>query len=105
MPLRGRATARNFPKFPDGLLVSGLGEQLSWLSRVTCIIFIPRGPMFPHGVEHRQPLAHTRGEGDLRRVPDRPQSLIERLADGMVAHRCQGAHVQHGAPVRPPVLT
>jgi Tn3 transposase DDE domain len=77
------------------------GEQLSWLSRVMGIIFLPRGPMFQHGVKNRQQLAHTRRECDLRRFPDRSQSLVERLEDGIVAHRRQGAHVQHGANVDP----
>ena len=57
--------------------------------------------MFQHRVENRQQLAHPGGEGDLRRFPDRPQSLIERLEDRIVAHRRQGAHVQHGAHVGP----
>jgi hypothetical protein len=70
-------------------LDSGSGEQLSWLSSVRGILFVPRGPMFQPRVEHRQPLAHTGGECHLRCLPNRPQSLIDRLEDGI------------GAPGRP----
>ena len=63
--------------------------------------------MCQHRVEHRQQLAHTGGEGHLRCFPNRPQSRIEHLEDGIVAHSRQRAHVQHSpdrcpsAPDRP----
>ena len=81
--------------------VPGSGEQLSWLSRVMGIIFLPRGLMFQHGVENGQQLAHTGGECHLRGFPDRSQPLIKGLEDGIVAHGRQGAHVQHRPDMRP----
>jgi hypothetical protein len=82
-------------------LASGAGEQLSSLSRMSGIISVPRGSMFQHGVENRQPLAHAGGECHLRGFPNRPPSRIERREDGMVAHGRQGAHGPHRPDLRP----
>jgi hypothetical protein len=68
-------------------LAAGSGEQLSWLSSGIGIMFVPRGAMVQHRVENRQQLAHTGGECHLRGFPNRPQALIERLEDGIVAAR------------------
>ena len=63
----------------------GRGEQLSWLSRVSGIIFVPRGPMFQPRVANRHQLAPPGGECHLRCFPHRPPSRIARREDGLVA--------------------
>ena len=78
-----------------------LGEQLSWLSRVMGIMFMPRGLMFQPGVAHGEQHAHTGGECPLRGCPDRSPPLIKGLEDGIVAHGRQGAHVQHRPDLSP----
>ena len=64
-------------------------------------MFLPRGPMCQPRVETRQQLAHTGGEGHLRGFPNRPQSRLERLEDGMVAPGRQRAPIQYRPAMRP----
>ena len=57
---------------------SGSGEQLSWLSRVMGLMFMPRGLMFQPGAENGQPLAPTGRACHLRGFPDGSQAAHQR---------------------------
>jgi hypothetical protein len=70
-------------------------EQLSWLSRGNLVeshlLRLPGGLMFHHGMENRQQLAHTSGQGDFRQLSGGPEALITGLEHRMIADDHQGA--------------
>jgi hypothetical protein len=57
--------------------------------------------MFDHGIQNREQLTHTRGQGDFGGLSCTAQTLIEALKDRIVPHGHQGAHRQHSAHLGP----
>jgi hypothetical protein len=58
--------------------------------------------MLQHGVENRQELLHTRGQGDFFDVPRGEEPLVKRFALRVEARGHQRAHVEPRAHMRAP---
>jgi hypothetical protein len=65
------------------------------------LMLLPWRALFAHGLRTREPLTHTRGQGDFGGLSCTAPTRIDALADRMVPHGHQGAHRPHGAPLRP----
>jgi hypothetical protein len=68
----------------------------------TFLLGLPGCLVFPHGVEHRQQLAHPGDQGHLRALPGRPEALRKRLEHRMVASRHQSAQREGRTSLGPP---
>ena len=64
-------------------------------------MLLPWRALFAHGLQTREPLTHTRGQGDFGGLSCMAPTSIDALADRMVPHGHQGAHRPHGAPLSP----
>jgi hypothetical protein len=64
-------------------------------------MLLPWRALFAHGLRTREPLTHTRGQGDFGGLSCTAPTRIDALADRMVPHGHQGAHRPHGAPLSP----
>src|ERR1700683_444648 len=56
----------------------------------------PDGPMFEHGVENDQQLAHGRGERQLGGFTAAAKTQIKSLECGIETHCRESGHVEHG---------
>ena len=75
---------------------------------------LPWRAMVGHGIQNREQLTHTRGQGDCGGFSCTAHTLIEASEDRLVPHGHQGAHREHGAhrgpatpdgPLAPPGAT
>jgi hypothetical protein len=64
-------------------------------------MLVPWRALFAHGLQTREPLTHTRGQGDVGGLSCTAPTRIDAWADRMVPHGHQGAHRPHGAPLGP----
>jgi hypothetical protein len=64
-------------------------------------MLLPWRALFAHGLRTREPLTHTRGQGDFGGLSCTAPTRIDALAERMVPHGHQGAHRPHGAPLSP----
>ena len=64
------------------------------------LLGLPGLLMLPHGIEHRQPLMHTRRQSDFLDVPRREQPLLKGFDPCVEARGHAWPHVEHGTHVR-----